>query len=108
MEGRVAGPWVAELARAWTEVTPRLGQKKLSIDVRSVTFADAEGTAELRAIVAQSNAEVIASSPWTQYLADEIRRSNSTDIHEETQVGFDNNNDNDDERVQERTDPEVG
>ena len=79
VEGRLAGPWVAELSRAWTELEPRLGQRKLSLDLRSVMYADAEGTAVLRAIVAERNAEVVASSPWTQYLAEEIKRNVSSE-----------------------------
>jgi ABC-type transporter Mla MlaB component len=72
LEGRLAGPWVEELSRAWTELAPRLDQRKLSLDLRNVTYADVAGKAVLRAIVAESKAEIVASSPWTQYLAEEI------------------------------------
>ena len=73
LEGRVAGPWVPEISRAWMETAPRLAARKLSIDLRNVTYADALGKQALRHIHAQSGAELIVSTPWTQYLAEEIR-----------------------------------
>jgi len=77
LEGRIAGPWVAEISRAWMETAPRLASRKLSLDLRNVTYADALGKQALRHIHAQSGAELIVSTPWTQYLAEEIR-NNST------------------------------
>jgi hypothetical protein len=77
LEGRVAGPWVAELNRAWVETAPTLGQRTLSIDIQHVTYADAGGKHALRDIYAQTHAKLIASSPWAQYLAEEIMQ-----IHE--------------------------
>jgi hypothetical protein len=75
LEGRVAGPWVAELGRVWSETAPRLGKRAVSIDLRNVIFADAEGKRVLRDIYAQTHARLIANSPWAQYLAEEIRHS---------------------------------
>ena len=74
LEGRVAGPWAVELDRAWTEVAPSLSSKKLSLDLRNVTYADAEGKRVLRDIYVRTHAEVVANTPWTQYLAAEITR----------------------------------
>jgi len=75
LEGRVAGPWVAELKRAWVETASQLDKKTLSIDIRNVTYADGNGKQLLREIYAQSHAEIIASSPWARYLAAEIMQS---------------------------------
>ncbi len=80
LEGRVAGPWVAELRRIWMETTPRLGARKLSLDLRNVTYSDAGGEQVLREIFAQTNAELVTSTPWTQYLAEQIKNSKSTRI----------------------------
>jgi hypothetical protein len=45
LEGRLVGPWVAELRRTVAEVDgPR------AVDLAGVTFADEEGVAALRAI----------------------------------------------------------
>ena len=75
LEGRVAGPWVAELSRIWVETAPQLGAKILSIDLQNVTYADTRGKQVLREIHAQTHAKLNASSPWAQYLAEEITQS---------------------------------
>jgi anti-anti-sigma regulatory factor len=77
LEGRVVGPWVAELRRVWAETAAQLGAKAVSIDIQHVTYADAGGKQVLRDIYAQTHAKLIASSPWAQYLAEEIMQ-----IHE--------------------------
>ena len=72
LEGRVAGPWASELDRVWIESAPRLGSKKLVIDLHNVTYADAAGKQVLRSIYAQTHAELLTSTPWTQFLAEEV------------------------------------
>jgi ABC-type transporter Mla MlaB component len=72
LEGRVAGPWVEELDRVWVETAPRLGSRKLSIDLRNVTYADSGGKRVLRDIFSQSGAELVANSLGTQDLAGEV------------------------------------
>jgi hypothetical protein len=75
LEGRVTGPWVAELSRVWVETAPQLGKKSLSIDLRNVIYADAGGKQLLRDIYSQTKAKLISNSPWAQYLAQEIMHS---------------------------------
>ncbi len=75
LEGRVAGPWVVELNRVWVETASQLGNRTVSIDLRSVTYADAAGKELLKNIYGQTHATLIASSPWAQYLAEEITQS---------------------------------
>ena len=72
LEGRVAGPWVEELKRAWMELVPRVRGKHVQLDLRNVIYSDAAGKKVLSEIVGSSQAELITSSPWTQYLAQEI------------------------------------
>ena len=72
LEGRVAGPWASELDRVWVETAPRLQSKKLVIDLHNVTYADASGKQVLRDIYAQTQAELIATTPWTQFLVEEV------------------------------------
>jgi anti-anti-sigma regulatory factor len=72
LEGRVAGPWVAELNRLWKETAPNLAQRKLSLDLRETTYADACGIRVLQTIYVQTGAAILASTPWTQYLAEEV------------------------------------
>ncbi len=77
LEGRVVGPWAVELSRVWLQTAPRLGPKDVSIDLRNVTFADEAGKRVLRDIYAQTQANFVASTPWSQYLAEEIIHNQS-------------------------------
>jgi anti-anti-sigma regulatory factor len=52
LEGRIAGPWAAELSRVWVETAPRLASRKLVLDLSSVTYADSGGTELLGQIYA--------------------------------------------------------
>jgi hypothetical protein len=83
LEGRVAGPWAAELSRIWVQESPRLASRKLSLDLRSVTYADADGTKALREIYSRTNAELVAGTPWTQFLADQIAQPSAQPDDEE-------------------------
>ncbi|HEX8713043.1 MAG TPA: hypothetical protein VF730_14285 [Terracidiphilus sp.] len=74
LEGRVAGPWVAELSRVWAETVPQLNSRMLILDLRNVTYADLSGTDALKAMCAQSHPKLITGSPWTEYLAQEISK----------------------------------
>jgi hypothetical protein len=83
LEGRVAGPWAAELSRTWTELAPSVGKRKLSIDLRNTTYADGPGILVLREIYSQAVAELVTSTPWTQYLAEEVTRATVVKNEEE-------------------------
>jgi anti-anti-sigma regulatory factor len=72
LEGRLAGPWAAELDRLWEETAPSLAERKLSLDLRGTTYADAGGIRILKAIYSQTGAMVLAGTPWTKYLAEEV------------------------------------
>jgi hypothetical protein len=76
--GRLAGPWVDELDRAWKEVASRLEEKTLSVDVRDLTYSDPGGKRVLREMFSRNRAEFITNSDWSQNLAEEIRNSNGT------------------------------
>lgn len=76
LEGRLAGPWVAELGRLWEEKASRVAQKKLSLDLRATTYADADGIRILKAIYLQTGAKILSGTPWTQYLAEEVASTN--------------------------------
>jgi hypothetical protein len=72
LEGRVAGPWAAELDRVWAESLPRLQKQKVSMDISNVIYADEDGIRVLRAIYAQARPEMLANTPWTRHLAEQI------------------------------------
>ena len=73
LEGRLAGPWVAELDRLWEQTASKREARNLSIDLRSTTFADTDGIRSLRNIYSETRAELLTGTPWTQYLAEEIQ-----------------------------------
>lgn len=77
LEGRVAGPWAAELDRTWSELAPSIGTRKVSIDLRNATYADASGLRVLHHIYSQTAAQFVTSTPWTQYLAEEVTRESA-------------------------------
>jgi len=74
LEGRITGPWAVELGRLWEQTAPALAERKLSLDLRGTTFADACGIQKLKAIYSQTEADILTGTPWTQYLADEVKR----------------------------------
>ena len=83
LEGRIAGPWAEELGRSWSELTPPLGTRKLVVDLRNATYADADGISVLRDIYSQTAAEFLTSTPWTKYLAEEITRGSAIQSEKE-------------------------
>jgi hypothetical protein len=74
LEGRLVGPWTAELHRLWEQTAPKLASRNLSLDLRETTFADAGGIRILRTIYWATGARILTSTPWTQYLAEEVTR----------------------------------
>jgi hypothetical protein len=72
LEGRLAGPWVTELSKAWRETAPRLESKTLFLNLRDLTSLSEDGKQVLREIVAQTNPEILTSDPMTKHLAQEI------------------------------------
>ena len=73
VEGKIVGPWAAELNRVWRHLWASANQKKLRLDIRNVTFIDRNGTRIVREIVRATGAEVLADSPLTQYFANQVR-----------------------------------
>ena len=77
LSGRLAGPWVEELDRAWSETAPRLGNRTVQFDLRDLTYSDIAGKRVLRSIYAQTKAELIAGTLGSRQLAKEIKETNS-------------------------------
>jgi anti-anti-sigma regulatory factor len=72
LEGRVAGPWAAELDRVWAESLPRLQNQSVSVDISNVIYADDDGIRVLQAIYAQARPEILSNTPWTRHLAEQM------------------------------------
>lgn len=79
LEGRVVGAWAAELAQAWSEAAGAVNGRAVTVDLRSVTGVDRDGKRILSAIEMRTGATLIATTPWTKQLADEICQRNESD-----------------------------
>ena len=71
LEGRLAGPYVEELKNMWCQLVPNLGNRKVAVDLRELTFADAAGTGLLGEIYANTGAGFLANTPLTRYFAEQ-------------------------------------
>lgn len=71
LEGKIVGPWVEELNRAWHTLAHSVGSQKLHLDLRGLTFVDTKGRQLLHEIYQNTNASFLADSPLTQYFADD-------------------------------------
>jgi anti-anti-sigma regulatory factor len=67
LEGKLVGLWVDELRRACQSWLPALGGRSLRLDMRGVSFVDAEGQQLLREIYEKTAATFLADSPLTAY-----------------------------------------
>jgi hypothetical protein len=79
VEGRVVGPWAAELGKTWRHLWALSKQ----LDLRGVTYVDSNGARILREIVNATGAEVCADSPLTQYFANQAKRDMALEPAEE-------------------------
>ncbi len=75
LEGRIVGPWTAELDRIWQSLGPSLHKKKLAVDLREVSYIDRQGRGILAEIYRTTHARFEANTPLTQYFAEEAQRS---------------------------------
>lgn len=73
LEGRLTGPWLAELDRAWLGLHPPGGGRRL-VDLTGVTFIDREGKALLTRMW-REGAELLAAGCCTKSIVEEITSS---------------------------------
>lgn len=71
LEGRISGPWTAELGQAWKALAPSLGSRKLSVDLSGLGYMDEGGAELLREIHQKTHADFIANSPLAKYFAEQ-------------------------------------
>jgi len=74
IEGKLAGLHVSELAKAWQELAPSLGEKKLLVDLRGLLHVDQAGSRLLASIHAESRADFVADTPLTKYFAQQAQQ----------------------------------
>lgn len=86
LEGRLAGPWVNELEKAWRSITPAAMASHLVLDLCDVTFVDAEGR-ELLAEMHESGVELIGDGIMTQFMIDGIKHGRNGNKAKSLQTG---------------------
>jgi hypothetical protein len=74
LEGKISGPWMAELNRTWQSLAPSLNSRKLSLDLREVTQINAEGRRLLAEIYDKTGAEFQTGSLLMELYAQEAMR----------------------------------
>jgi len=74
VEGKIVGDWSAEMERFWKSLEPSLQTKKLCLDICGVAYVDGRGKKILQEIFTSTDAEILADSPLTQQVANEVRR----------------------------------
>jgi len=82
LEGKIVGPWVDECRRCWHALKRTLETKKLSIDIREVSFVDSHCMALLREIYSACVPSIIADSPLTEHFAEQIIRPTPAEAEE--------------------------
>lgn len=76
LEGKLVGPWVAELAQCWTTAQSIAQNKPTVIDLEGVTFIDEAGEDLLERISA-AGARLIATEPLTRLMVEEAAATTS-------------------------------
>jgi hypothetical protein len=78
LEGRIAGPWVAELDRTWRSLAPALKSRRLVVDLRDVSYVEPEGRRVLAEIYGKTGAEFRTRSLLIEFYAREATNGRST------------------------------
>lgn len=68
----MVGPYIAECKQAWLVLKPTLQGKRLSLDLRDVTFVDEAGLELLREIYRATRAFLLSDSPLTSHFAEQV------------------------------------
>ena len=73
LQGRLAGPWVAELARVWSERPVDGPEDTVVVDLADVTFVDESGQ-ELLTAICRAGATLTGAGCLTTSMLEEITR----------------------------------
>jgi len=71
LEGKLAGPWVAELQQCWRTAASTTHDRKTVVDLGDVDFVDPEGQS-LLAEMHRQGVRLVAVTPLIQALVQEI------------------------------------
>jgi anti-anti-sigma regulatory factor len=73
LQGRLSGPWVAQLKSNWKKSHCPNGHRKCVVDVSGVTFVDLDGERVLAAMV-KDGAEFIVSGVYTRHILEILEK----------------------------------
>jgi anti-anti-sigma regulatory factor len=73
LQGRLSGPWVAQLKSNWEKSHDKNGNRKCVVDVSGVTFIDLDGESVL-ATMMKDGAEFIASGVYTKHILETLEK----------------------------------
>jgi anti-anti-sigma regulatory factor len=73
LQGRLSGPWVAQLKSNWKQSHGSNGNRKCVVDVSGVTFVDLDGERVLATMI-KDGAEFIASGVYTKHILEILEK----------------------------------
>ncbi len=79
VEGRLAGPWVAELERCWLAATSNEPPESIHVDLNAVTYIDAQGK-ELLTQMRRNGAMLLVSGLMMNAIVDAIEEAVSKGV----------------------------
>jgi hypothetical protein len=72
LQGRLVGPWVAELRTSWKKGHRTQRGQACVVDLNDVSFIDKDGERLLRAI-SKKGAQLIANGMYTKHVLEQVR-----------------------------------
>jgi len=73
LQGRLSGPWVAQLKSNWKQSHGPNANRKCVVDVSDVTFVDLDGERVLAAMM-KDGAEFIATGVYTKHFLEMLEK----------------------------------
>jgi hypothetical protein len=80
LQGRLSGPWVAQVKSNWKKSHGLNGSRKCIVDVSSVTFVDMDGERVL-ATMMNDGAEFIATGVYIKHVLEVLEKRRQRWIH---------------------------
>ena len=73
LQGRLSGPWVAQLKSNWEKSHGQNGTRKCIVDVSGVTFVDLDGERVLATMI-KDGAQFIATGVYTKHVLEMLEK----------------------------------
>ena len=72
LDGKLAGPWVDELERAWRRLSANCPNKTITVDLSGVTFIDSAGK-KLLSLLVEQGTELRAAHLMTKFIVEQVK-----------------------------------